>query len=104
MASLRKWDLRRIRMNRAPDPASRGRRPPPWPCLALALLSLPAGAHGERLYVSNEDDGTITVLDADRGAAISTIAVGKRPRGLALSPDGARLYVPVSGLPKCPPP
>ena len=104
MGSLRKWDLRRIRMKRAPDPARRGRHAPLGPCLALALLSLPAGAYGERLYVSNEDDGTVTVLDTDRGAAIATIAVGKRPRGLALSPDGAHLYVPVSGLPKCPPP
>jgi YVTN family beta-propeller protein len=29
--------------------------------------------------------------------------VGKRPRGLKLSHDGKRLYVAVSGLPKCPP-
>ncbi|MGH8258693.1 MAG: beta-propeller fold lactonase family protein, partial [Steroidobacteraceae bacterium] len=29
--------------------------------------------------------------------------VGKRPRGLKLSRDGSRLYVAVSGLPKCPP-
>ena len=36
-------------------------------------------------------------------AAISTIAVGKRPRGLKLSRDGSRLFVAVSGLPKCPP-
>jgi YVTN family beta-propeller protein len=69
--------------------------------LALALSSL---AWAERAYVSNEDDGTVTVIDADRGAAIATIAVGKRPRGLALSPDGRLLYVAVSGVPKCPPP
>jgi YVTN family beta-propeller protein len=86
------------------DPAPAGVNPAPWCCLALALLALPAAAQAGRLYVSNEDDGTVTVLDADRNAAIATIAVGKRPRGLALSPDGARLYVPVSGLPKCPPP
>jgi YVTN family beta-propeller protein len=65
-------------------------------------LSLPARA--ERAYVSNEDDGTVSVIDADRSATIATIAVGKRPRGLALSPDGKLLYVAVSGLPKCPPP
>lgn len=58
----------------------------------------------ERAYVSNEDDGTVTVIDAERGAAIATITVGKRPRGLALNPDGRLLYVAVSGLPKCPPP
>jgi YVTN family beta-propeller protein len=32
------------------------------------------------------------------------VAVGKRPRGLALTRNGTRLYVAVSGLPKCPPP
>lgn len=91
-------------MPKTPDPAPQGVNPAPWRCLALALLALPVAAQAARLYVSNEDDGTITVLDAGRNAPIATIAVGKRPRGLALSPDGARLYVPVSGLPKCPPP
>jgi len=75
----------------------------PWCCLALAWVAFPAAA-AERLYVSNEDDGTVTVIDTDRSAALATITAGKRPRGLALSPDGARLYVAVSGLPKCPPP
>jgi len=70
--------------------------------LAALALAQPAGA--ERVYVSNEDDGTVTVIDADRGAAIATIAVGKRPRGLALSPDARLLYIAVSGVPKCPPP
>lgn len=80
------------------------RPPAPWCCcLALAWFAMPAPA-AERLYVSNEDDGTVTVIDSDRGAALATIPAGKRPRGLALSPDGARLYVAVSGMPKCPPP
>jgi YVTN family beta-propeller protein len=70
----------------------------------VAWLALPAGARAGRAYVSNEDDGTVTVIDTQRLAAIATIAVGKRPRGLVLSHDGARLYVAVSGLPKCPPP
>jgi YVTN family beta-propeller protein len=88
----------------ASDPARAGGNPAPWYCLALGLLALPVAAQAERLYVSNEDDGTVSVIDAGRSAIIATIAVGKRPRGLALSPDGTRLYVPVSGLPKCPPP
>jgi YVTN family beta-propeller protein len=71
---------------------------------ALAALALAQPARAERVYVSNEDDGTVAVIDADRGAAIATIAVGKRPRGLALSRDGKLLYVAVSGVPKCPPP
>jgi YVTN family beta-propeller protein len=86
----------------------RGRRPwhlrAQWNGLAGVLLALASPALAERAYVSNEDDGTVSVIDAGRGAAIATIAVGKRPRGLALSPDGRLLYVAVSGLPKCPPP
>lgn len=71
---------------------------------ALAWLALPAGAQAARAYVSNEDDGTVTVIDTVRGEALASIPVGRRPRGLVLSRDGARLYVAVSGLPKCPPP
>jgi len=88
------------------EPATAGGKAAPWPCLGLAVawVALPGAASAERAYVSNEDDGTVTVIDADRSAAIATIAVGKRPRGLALSGDGKLLYVAVSGLPKCPPP
>lgn len=60
-------------------------------------------AQGERAYVSNEDAHTITVLDTQRAEVIETIQVGKRPRGLKLNRDGSRLFVAVSGLPKCPP-
>lgn len=56
-----------------------------------------------RAYVSNEDGETVTVLDTRTDEVIATVPVGKRPRGLKLSHDGSRLYVAVSGLPKCPP-
>jgi PQQ-dependent catabolism-associated beta-propeller protein len=69
---------------------------------ALALLPLHAHAAG-RAYVSNEDGETVTVLDTQKAEVISTIPVGKRPRGLKLNHDGSLLYVAVSGLPKCPP-
>lgn len=57
----------------------------------------------ERVYVSNEDGHTVSVFDTERGEVIATIAVGKRPRGLKLTPDGSTLFVALSGLPKCPP-
>jgi len=53
--------------------------------------------------VSNEDDQSVSVIDTDRAAVVGTVEVGKRPRGLKLSPDGAHLYVAVSGMPKCGP-
>lgn len=56
-----------------------------------------------RAYVSNEDGQSVSVLNTESGASIATIDVGKRPRGLKLSRDGSRLFVAVSGLPKCPP-
>lgn len=60
-------------------------------------------ARAEHAYLSNEDGQSISVIDTARAEVVATIAVGKRPRGLKLSEDGSRLYVAVSGLPKCPP-
>jgi len=72
--------------------------------LALACASaLPLAAYAGHAYVSNEDEHTVSVLDTDQGTLLGTIEVGKRPRGMKLSHDGALLYVAVSGLPKCPP-
>ena len=75
---------------------------------AALLLACTAGifctvAHGGRAYVSNEDGHSVTVIDTVRLEVIETLNVGKRPRGLKLNKDGSRLYVAVSGLPKCPP-
>ena len=72
--------------------------------LASVWLALTPAAEAARAYVSNEDEGTVTVVDTQRLTALATLPVGKRPRGLALSHDGTRLYVALSGLPKCPPP
>jgi len=60
-------------------------------------------ALAERAYVSNEDGHTVSVFDTERAEVVATIAVGKRPRGLKLTRDGSRLFVALSGLPKCPP-
>jgi YVTN family beta-propeller protein len=69
----------------------------------LALLLCAPAARAGRAYVSNEDDQSVSVIDTDRAAVVGTVEVGKRPRGLKLSPDGAHLYVAVSGMPKCGP-
>jgi YVTN family beta-propeller protein len=69
----------------------------------VALASAPAcksAAHASRIYVSNEDGGSISVIDGKTEAVVATIPVGKRPRGMRLSPDGRFLYVALSGSPK----
>jgi len=76
-----------------------------WKDVALFLLlaSLPLRAQAGRAYVSNEDGDSVTVLDTVQEEVVATVDVGKRPRGLKLSHDGTRLYVAVTGFPKCPP-
>jgi YVTN family beta-propeller protein len=48
--------------------------------------SLPHGVaiapDGKAVYVSNEGDGTLTVIDSVRNAAVATIAVGRKPNQL----------------------
>ncbi len=53
-----------------------------------------------QVYVSNEDSGDVSVIDAETHRVRATIAVGKRPRGLRLARDGRTLYVALSGSPK----
>ena len=51
------------------------------------------------LYVSDETGGHVVVVDPDAGEVVARIPVGKRPRGIALSPDGRQLLVALSGSP-----
>jgi YVTN family beta-propeller protein len=71
----------------------------------LALLLLAAAVRaaapggGERLYVSDETGGNVVIVDPQRAAVVARIAVGKRPRGIQVSPDRQRVYVALSGSP-----
>ena len=56
-----------------------------------------------RLYVTNENSGDLSVIDTATRRVIATIPLGKRPRGIKVSPDGATLYVALSGSPMAPP-
>jgi YVTN family beta-propeller protein len=59
-----------------------------------------AQSTAERVFVSNEDSGDVSVLDAASGRTLATIPVGKRPRGLRVGADGKHVYVALSGSPK----
>jgi YVTN family beta-propeller protein len=76
------------------------------PRLMLAMFAITACRSAEppsRVIVSNENAGTVSVIDPDAGRVISVIEVGKRPRGMRVSRDGRTLYVALSGSPKAPP-
>jgi YVTN family beta-propeller protein len=75
--------------------------------LALAMLYVAAPAAGaataagraERLYVSDETGGNVVIVDPQSASVVARIAVGKRPRGIQVSPDHKRVYVALSGSP-----
>jgi len=46
------------------------------------------GADGSRLYASNEDAGTASVIDLKTGRTLATFVVGTEPEGCRVSPDG----------------
>jgi PQQ-dependent catabolism-associated beta-propeller protein len=63
---------------------------------AILTLLLACSAYGARLYVTNERDGTLQVIDTATDRVIATARIADRPRGLTLSPDGKRVYLAVS--------
>jgi PQQ-dependent catabolism-associated beta-propeller protein len=71
--------------------ASLGRSAAATVVVAALIGAAPAGAH--LLYVSNEKDNTVSVVDTETGAVVDTIKVGKRPRGIVFSPDHSRFYL-----------
>jgi len=83
-----------------------------WPTLTAfaGLLTAAAGAiparaatAGPLVYVSTEEGGEVVAIDPASAAVVARIPVGKRPRGLKLSPDGKLLYVALSGSPRAAP-
>lgn len=78
-------------------------------CAALAiataaLMPLPSSATGYQIFITNERSGDVTVINGQDFSVVATVPVGKRPRGIHVSPDGKTVYVAVSGTPLGAPP
>ena len=43
--------------------------------------------------MTNEASGDVSVIELATGTLVTTLSVGKRPRGVQRSPDGRRVYV-----------
>jgi YVTN family beta-propeller protein len=73
--------------------------------LMAGICGLVAGCHSAqessapRIYVTNEVSGDLTVIDSGSRGVITTVKLGKRPRGIHPSPDNKTLYVALSGSP-----
>jgi quinoprotein dehydrogenase-associated probable ABC transporter substrate-binding protein len=68
------------------------------PARKVADVSRRPGPAGH-VFVTNERSGELSVIDPQSRSVVATVALGKRPRGMGLSPDGRRLYVALSGSP-----
>ena len=55
------------------------------------------------VYVTNERGGDLAVIAGETHDVLATIPLGKRPRGIKVSPDKAQLFVALSGSPPSPP-
>lgn len=64
--------------------------------VVLVFAGCTSSPSGPRAYVSNERDGTVTVIDTQTDRVLTTIDVGARPRGIRTSPDGKVVYVALS--------
>ena len=65
-----------------------------WAFAATLVVS----ADGKTLYVLDQGDWRVVILDAATLTRIAIVPTGNYPFGLALSLDGARLYVTNTGL------
>ena len=59
--------------------------------LTACLLAGPAMA-GE-IWVSNEKDDTVSVIDVETLEVVQTYPTGERPRGIIFSKDYSRVYI-----------
>jgi putative membrane protein len=64
--------------------------------IAVTLTGCTSKPSGPFAFVTNERDGTITVIDTKTDQVYSTIEVGGRLRGIRLSPDRLRIWVAIS--------
>jgi YVTN family beta-propeller protein len=65
----------------------------------IAWIGVPVQAANYQVYVTNERSGDVTVINGGDFSVAATIPVGKRPRGIHVSPDGKTVYVALSGTP-----
>ncbi len=62
--------------------------------LALACVIVPPATLAQNAYITNESAGTVSVIDTTTDTVIGDpILVGRVPYGVAVTPDGSKVYV-----------
>lgn len=72
----------------------------PKTLLAVALLAYGCAASAaDKVYIANENAGTVSVLDAASFKVLTPVRVGKMPHNVQVSPDGKIVWVTNNGEP-----
>src|SRR6516164_5626524 len=82
------FTLRAIAAKPAPDQSG-----PPVKERYLSPIEMAFSPDGHLLYVVCQDSDEVRVLDPESEKVLSSIHVGRVPRGIALAPDARRIYV-----------
>lgn len=65
--------------------------------IGATLTEIVADAQRRRLYATDFDNGQLYVIDATEARVERRLTIGSRPSDLSLAPDGAQLFVALSG-------
>ena len=57
------------------------------------ITELASTTNGKYLYISQYGSDAVSVVDTDAKSVKKTLTVGHQPRGIAVSPDGTKVYV-----------
>jgi YVTN family beta-propeller protein len=84
------------------EPSLRQTAPSAAPSAGIAKPAAPAiSLQGRALaFISNEGSNTVSVLDTSTDELITSVPVGKRPRGMRLARDRRTLFVALTGSPR----
>src|SRR5215831_7470527 len=61
--------------------------------LTLACLLAPASTRAQNAYITNLGSSTVSVIDSASNSVSATIPVSASPFGVAVTPDGSKVYV-----------
>src|SRR5260370_31910458 len=62
-----------------------------------ASVTAARAAAGGHLYVTNQLDDTLSVVNTQTNQVTATVPAGVGPEGVAVTPDGSRVYIADSG-------
>jgi YVTN family beta-propeller protein len=60
---------------------------------ASAATTQSASPAGPYAYITNYGSNSVTVIDTSTNSGVATVDVGSNPLGVAVSPDGSKVYV-----------